>query len=234
MQMKCFRVLGLTSLIMAVTAHSSQAGLILGHVFCDANANATIDAADQPVQGAHVVVTNEIGTFSTETETAVDGSFSLQIPNFDALAERRDPLSQTYIETIVFVTLPAGSTVLSPQPLSFSPFPSYYINYDSDLTNFVFNSGGGATSTGDWLISNASCRSNPVGYSLVGGFTNGVWQVRFFPANNTNSYSLERSTDLLDWIPVASSSVEFGQIGFLRDSNASPKQAYYRVRESRQ
>lgn len=149
----------------------SPAALLTGFVRCDANQNQTSDAADLPIANVRVTVVSQTGSFSKSVYTAANGSFSMQIPSFDPLAYRRDPLSQTYVETLDASTLPAGSSILVPQPISYiSSTPAYYIDYASaNLTTFVFNSGAGASSTGNWLINSPNCESRACG--LTGGGT---------------------------------------------------------------
>src|SRR6476659_2230449 len=84
----------------AFLTQAAIAGTVSGFVFCDANQNGVIDSGDVPIAGVQVVVKGLVGSFSATTTSAGDGSFSVQIPPFDALALRRDPLSQTYVETL--------------------------------------------------------------------------------------------------------------------------------------
>jgi hypothetical protein len=146
------------------------AGTVSGFVFCDANGDQVIDSNDVPIAGVTVIVTGLVGTFSNSTVTGPDGSFSLQIPPFDPLALRLDPLSQTYVETLDTNTLPAGSTIISPLPIvTQSPTNAYYIDYLPDFINVGFNSGIGATTNGDWLINNPDCQAQSVGSCSLSG-----------------------------------------------------------------
>ena len=154
----------LLCLSMAATA---RAALVTGVVQCDANRSLTNDVGDAGIGGVMVVVTSLAGGFSNSTFTAADGSFSVQIPNFDSLAERRDPLSQVYFETLVVATLPPASIILFPPAITYlSPTPGFYIDFFSaDSTNLVYTSGPGSSSTGNWLVSSPSCQSSACGLS---------------------------------------------------------------------
>src|SRR3954466_8391891 len=98
--MKKITSLFVSCLFFASFTSAAVAGTVTGFVFCDANNNQLIDSNDVPIAGVQVVVRGLIGTFSNSTVTAVNGSFSLEIPPFDPLALIRDPLSQTYVETL--------------------------------------------------------------------------------------------------------------------------------------
>ena len=148
------------ALLCVTTATTARAALVTGVVRCDANHNLTNDLGDVGIAGVLVVVTNQTGTFFNSTFTAVDGSFSLQIPNFDPLAEISDPLSQLYVETLHAVTLPPAAVILVPPAITnLSLTPAWYIHYAPDLTNLVYVSGAGISPNGDWLVSNAGCES---------------------------------------------------------------------------
>src|SRR2546429_9212425 len=84
----------------------TRAAVVTGIVQCDANQNGTNDIGDVGLANVTVVVISQNHSFSNSTVTAADGSFSLQIPNFDPLAERQDPLSQSYMQTVDATTLP--------------------------------------------------------------------------------------------------------------------------------
>jgi hypothetical protein len=169
MIMKKFTSLFVFCLLSASLSSAVIAGTVTGFVFCDANTNQIIDANDVPIAGVQVVVRGIIGTFSNSTVTASDGSFSLQIPPFDPLALVRDPLSQTYIETLNPATLPSGSTIISPLPITnIISTPSYFIDYLADLINVGFNSGVGFTTNGDWLINNPDCQNQNIDCTLSG------------------------------------------------------------------
>jgi hypothetical protein len=156
----------LLCLTMATTARAS---VVSGIVQCDANQNGTNDIGDIGIANAMVVVVNQNHSFSNFTFTAADGSFSLQIPNFDPYFERQDPLSQVYEESVNAATLPPGSTILSPVPITYiHPYPAFYIDFAADLTNVVYTSGTGTFSTGNWLLSNPSCQSSACGISGSG------------------------------------------------------------------
>ena len=65
--------------------------------------------------------------------------------------------------------------------------------------------------------------------AITGALTNGQWQVQFFTHTNF-VYTLERTMDFNAWTPV--SPTLRGTEGFmsLRDTNALPAEAFYRVR----
>ena len=127
----------LALLILACGAFTLNAHSLVGHVFCDANANGVIDAADAPVQGALVVVTNFEQTFSNATMTAADGSFSIPLPpNSDLYGDYVDPAS-----------LPEGSTILIPSEVTVFQF-SIPIPPDNIVTN-------------DFLLANPACVTGP-------------------------------------------------------------------------
>ena len=154
------------ALLCLTTATSARAALVTGVVRCDANHNLTNDVGDAGIAGVLVVVTNQTGTFFNSTFTAADGSFSLQIPNFDPLAEISDPLSQLYVETLHAVTLPPAAVIVFPPAITnLSLTPAWYINFAPDLTNLVYVSGTGISPNGDWLVSNAGCESGDCGLS---------------------------------------------------------------------
>lgn len=146
-------LLPLACLFGAALVSSAPAATVTGFVLNDVNHNSTFDSGDAGIANVQVIIVSQAGGFSNATVTAADGSFSLTIPNFDPLALRRDPLSQSYIETLNPATLPAGATNLFPQPITYlSLTPAYYIDFAADLTNVTFTSGTGPTPTGDWLI----------------------------------------------------------------------------------
>ena len=158
--MKKIVLLLLCASLFAALAVTSKAATVSGFVLCDANQNGTNDIGDVGIPNVMVVVTNENGSFSNSTVTAGNGFFSLQIPNFDPLAERRDPLSQVYIETLNPATLPAGSSIDFPTAITnLIATPSYFIDFAADLTNVVFTSGSGRTTNGNWLINSPDCRT---------------------------------------------------------------------------
>jgi len=155
------------ALLCLSTAATARAALVTGVVRCDANLSLTNDVGDTGIGGVMVVVTSLAGGFSNSTFTATDGSFSVQIPNFDSLAERRDPLSQVYFETLVIATLPPASVVLFPPAITYlSPAPGFYIDFVSaDSTNLVYTSAAGTFLTGNWLVSSPRCQSSACGMS---------------------------------------------------------------------
>jgi hypothetical protein len=152
----------------------SHAAIVTGNIFCDANQNGVIDAGDPGVPGVVVVITNENYSFSNAAVTASDGSFSVQIPDFSALKEVSDPLSQIYVETLSSSSLPANSTIVIPTAVTnITSNPAYFISFatTNNQTNLVFTSGMGDTSTGDWLLNNPECGS------AGNGITNGNCKV---------------------------------------------------------
>lgn len=146
---------------------SAGAGTVTGFVRCDANQNGVLNPNDPGIAGVTVRIVSESGSsFSNSTVTTTNGSFSLTIPAFDPVAYQKDPLSQTYIETLDTNTLPDGSTIVLPQPITnATSIPSYYIDYVGGLTNLEFKSGAGVTTNGNWLIIDPDCQNG-------GGFGN--------------------------------------------------------------
>src|SRR5438128_2646847 len=136
--MKTFKTVGLVLLILAGGRITSQAWHAAGRVLCDATQNGQIDATDQAVLGALVVVTSVSGTFSNGNFTATPGGdFVLELP----------AVPDSYVLSMNLGSLPAGSTVLLPASgtLSFSTTAS--------VSNFL-----GA----DFLIANPACvHTNP-------------------------------------------------------------------------
>ena len=106
------------ALLCLAAATPTRASIVSGVVQCDANQNGTNDVGDIGIANVTIIVVNENNTFSNSTVTAADGSYSLQIPNFSALGERQDPLSQVYEESVDAATLPPGSTILFPVPIT--------------------------------------------------------------------------------------------------------------------
>jgi hypothetical protein len=141
-------------------ADPARAGVVTGRVLCDANNNMTIDDGDVGMSGVMVTVVGEIGTYSNSAVTAADGSFSMTLPDFDAFAYRRDPLSQSYIERLSPSTLPSDAIVVFPQP-ALGTNPVYYISPQSTNSPIYYISLTGSSTNGDWLISSASCRAVP-------------------------------------------------------------------------
>lgn len=140
----------------------SRAAIVNGTVFCDANLSGVFATNDVGIPGVLVVITNENNSFSTTAVTASDGSFSVEIPNPSASAAVRDPLSQIFVETLEPASLPDGSTIEIPLALTnLTSTPAYFISFvtTTNQTNLVFTSGGGNSSTGDWLINNPECGS---------------------------------------------------------------------------
>jgi hypothetical protein len=114
-------------------ATNSLAGLVAGRVLCDANQSGQIDASDQPVLGAFVVVTNVSGTFSNGDFTATPGGdFVLNLP----------AVPDSYVLFVHPQSLPAGSTSVLPASGSIS------FNLTATVSNFL-----GA----NFLIANPAC-----------------------------------------------------------------------------
>src|SRR4051794_19549689 len=139
---------------------AARAGTVTGRIRCDANTNGFADSGDVGISGVMVIVVGEAGGFSNSAVTVADGSFSMSLPDFDAAAYRRDPLSQSYIESLAPGTLPADAVVLLPQP-ALGTNPVYYITpaIASNSTPIFYISLAGSSTNGDWLISSASCQT---------------------------------------------------------------------------
>jgi hypothetical protein len=145
------------ALSLADTALTTKADLVTGRILCDANNSMTFDSGDKGIAGVLVTVRSEAGGFTNSTVSGSDGSFSLSIPNFDVLAYRRDPLSQSYVEWLSPDTLPGDAVVIFPQP-ALGTNPVYYINPAYQTSPLDYVSLAGQSTNGDWLISSASCR----------------------------------------------------------------------------
>ncbi len=158
---------------LASVLHSARADVVSGRVLCDANNNLTNDAGDLGLASVMVVVVSEAGGFSNSTVTLPDGSFSLTIPNFDALAYRRDPLSQSYIESLTPGTLPADAMVITPQP-ALGTNPVYYISPATTNSPLVYISAAGELTNGDWLISSAACQGSSLQSNVCRIFGSGT------------------------------------------------------------
>jgi hypothetical protein len=160
--MKKIYLLSASALLFFALAGTARALNVTGFVFCDANQNGVIDAGDVGIPGVTVVFTNLISNFTNSAVTAADGSFSAAIPPFDPLPERRDPLAQIYGEGLDTNTLPPGFTILIPTAITnLTDRPGYFFQYGTvEGTNFIFNSGLGTTTNGDWLIDSPFCHSN--------------------------------------------------------------------------
>src|SRR2546423_4086099 len=99
-----------SSLLFAASLINSHAWIKVGHVYCDANTNGTIDAGDLPVQSVLVVVTNVSGTFSNWSWTTAEGLFVMLLPD----------QPDQYVDFIHPATLPSGTTSVSPAFSSFA------------------------------------------------------------------------------------------------------------------
>jgi hypothetical protein len=135
----------------------ARGDLVSGRILCDANDNKMADVSDVGLAGVKVEMRSEAGGFSNSAVTLADGAFSMTIPNFDALAYRRDPLSQSYVESLTPTTLPADATVIFPQP-ALGSTPVYYINPAGPAGPLTYVSAAGVSTNGDWLLSSAGCR----------------------------------------------------------------------------
>ncbi len=162
MGMKKLRLLLAVALSLFAFSTVSHAAVVNGTVFCDANQDSLIDTGDPGIPGVLVVITNENNSFSNSAVTGVDGSFSIQIPDPDASAAVRDPLSQIFVETLDPASLPDSSSIILPLAnTNLTSTPAYFISFATTATqtNLVFNSGTGNSSTGNWLINNPECGS---------------------------------------------------------------------------
>ena len=65
---------------------------------------------------------------------------------------------------------------------------------------------------------------------IYADFGKGPLQVRVATGNSNNVYTLERSTDLLHWTPVAEPVLGSNQSIFVQDSKPLPSNCFYRVR----
>jgi hypothetical protein len=155
--LKNISTIGLCLCLAGLATSAAHGGTVVGRVLCDANNNNTNDTADLGMAGVMVVVVSEAGGFSNSTVTLPDGSFSLSLPDFDAAAYRRDPLSQSYIESLTPSTLPADAVVVVPQP-ALGTNPVYYITPQTTNSPIFYISLAGSSTNGDWLISSAACR----------------------------------------------------------------------------
>ena len=166
--------LGFLSACLLFLPMTAQAAFVSGFVRCDANQNQRADAGDMGIGNVLVIITNQSGGFSNFTRTAANGSFTVRIPDFSALAERQDPLSQVYVESLSFPTLPADSTVLFPLPILYlGTGPAFYIDFAADLRHVVFTSAtANGAPTGNWLIQSPECQgAASAGCRATGGGT---------------------------------------------------------------
>src|SRR5947207_9252017 len=116
------------SLLFAASLINSQAWIKVGHVYCDANTNGTIDAGDLPVQSVLVVVTNVSGTFSNASWTTAEGQFLVALPD----------APDQYVDFVHPQTVPTGTIILPP------------------FNSFV-NSSNQLIVTNDFLLENTAC-----------------------------------------------------------------------------
>jgi hypothetical protein len=237
MKTNCLLAAAATALLTLTVAGNSRAGTVTGTVACDANNDNIIDSGDIGIPQVLVIVTNETGSFSNSDLTAADGSFKIHIPNFSALGERQDPLSQVYIETLDQTTLPTGSTIVFPQPITNLTWtPSYFIDYASNRTTLEYTSGTGSSTNGDWLINNPECQSsgggsNSLGACSVSGSgitTNGNRPDHLFKGTVSSDMLSGRWTDIqrgthlrfdstsIDTVTCGTGSIDFTGTGTLR------------------
>jgi hypothetical protein len=131
--MKITKMVGISFLMLAVTVSNSHAWLGAGRVLCDANQSGQIDAGDQAVLGAFVVVTNVSGTFSNGNFTSTPGGdFALDLP----------PAPDSYVLFVHPLSLPAGSTLVLPASGTIS------FSLTASISPFF---------GGDFLIANPAC-----------------------------------------------------------------------------
>jgi len=171
MAMKKLRLILLNLSLCLFVATAARAALVTGFIQCDSNLNATNDPGDPGVANVLVTITNFTHSFSNSAVTAADGSFSIFIPDFSTVLERIDPLAQIYVETIDSTTLPPGSSIVLPIPMTntdpVADFPGYFIDFAADFTNIIYSSGTG-TNSGNWLIHNPDCLPNSGNCGLNG------------------------------------------------------------------
>jgi hypothetical protein len=204
MNMKKLPRLLSAALLCLTTVTTAGAALVSGVVRCDADHNLTNDIGDAGIAGVLVVVTNQTGTFFNSAFTAANGSFSLQIPNFDPLAEISDPLSQLYVETLHAVTLPPAAVILFPPAITnLSPTPAWYINFAPDLTNLVYVSAAGISPNGNWLVSGAGCPSGACELSGSGIIRGGSRRPEHSFHGSISSTVLPDGTRRGDWTDLA-------------------------------
>jgi hypothetical protein len=79
--MKPTLVAGLSALALCFQASVAQAWHITGQVWCDANQNGQIDAADTPEAGVRVVIENSDNSFVQVVRTGKDGTFETAVPD---------------------------------------------------------------------------------------------------------------------------------------------------------
>ncbi len=136
------------------------------------NQNHTNDVADVGIAGVTVVITNITGTFSNSTVTDANGSFSLEIPDFNPALQATNPLAQLYVESVVPFTLPPDSTIFLPlfEPNPTVQGPVYLIQLFPELT-FLYNTRKApAAPTNVFLILSPFCSSSS-NCGLSGGGT---------------------------------------------------------------
>src|SRR5438477_3046684 len=92
-------------LLLIGGATTSNAWLVSGHVFCDANTNGVIDAGDTPRTGVLIMVANTSGTFSNNTFTGTPGGdFLITLPD----------TPDSYVVTVNPFNLPTDAAVVIP------------------------------------------------------------------------------------------------------------------------
>jgi hypothetical protein len=158
--MKLLRCFFCSCILLAAISIKTNAANVFGVVVCDADQNQVVDTNDIGIPGVLVVITNQSGSFSNSVVTGADGSFNIEIPNFDPLGEVQDPLSQVYVETLSPATVPTGSTIIMPVAITnLSSTPAYYIDFAADQTTLLFTDATGQSSSGYWLLNNPECQA---------------------------------------------------------------------------
>lgn len=119
--MKKLCVLSASLLLLLLTATTANAWMKVACVFCDANTNGIIDAADSPLSGVNVVVTNTSGTFITNGVTGAQGCVILDLPVKE----------DSYVDFIDSSSLPSGTTQVKP------PFNQFSVSANNfNVTNY--------------------------------------------------------------------------------------------------
>lgn len=153
-----------------------------GRVFCDANTNGFVDAADPALAGVIVVVTNRSGSFSNVAQVGPDGSFVMPLPH----------VPDVYDEFLLQTSLPANSTVIVP------PGGIY-----------CFGIGNGqSTSFGQFLVQSPFCQTldptNSWTKATSGAWEESVWSLGVLPAN---THTIEITNAGFKAVGISSSTV---------------------------
>src|SRR4051812_4870805 len=151
MNTKFLKAILLTISITSLSLTPARAWIKVGNVYCDANTNGVIDAADAPVQSVLVVVTNVSGTFSNSSWTTAEGLFVIQLPD----------QPDQYVDFVHPATLPSGTTTVLPLFHSFATVT----NQTVITNNFLIENPGCVGSTPPqtngacWLTGGGTIRS---------------------------------------------------------------------------